>query len=78
VVKYDMSGGIVISKKDLVQVYFLKDYRTQEPRAEDQTKYVDKSYKKDDVATQEAWKAHDLVERGIVTIIKGGIEKCQS
>jgi P4 family phage/plasmid primase-like protien len=69
---------IAISKKDLVPVRFLKDYRTQEATTANPTKYVDKFYKKDEVATQAAWKAQDLAGRGIVTIINeniGGLKK---
>lgn len=68
-VKSDMSGLIAISKKDLVPVRFLKDYRTQEASVSNPTKYVDKIYKKDEVATQAARKAQDLAAREIVTII---------
>ena len=59
-------------------VRFLKDYTTQEPLAEDPNKFRDRIYRREDVATQESWKARDLAARDIVTIINenlGGLKK---
>jgi len=54
---------------DLVEVRFLKEYRTQVPRPGEPNAYDDKLFLIGEIAEMQRWKAEDLLKRGIVELV---------
>lgn len=58
-----------LAPTDLVEVRFLKEYRTQVPRPGFPDAYDDRLYRVGEIATLQRWKAEDLLRKGIVELV---------